>query len=110
MKIRTTSRESLTYANFTNAIFTTAIFRNIPELFGLCNFLANSFTNANSLANSLITAIYWGNSFTNAIWSLKAAAAVRKDTRFAEWGSQGSEAGSSTNNALIKEGKKGKIR
>ena len=92
------------YANFTNAIFTTAIFQNIPELFGLCNFLANSFTTANSLGNSLITAIYCGNSFTNAIWSFKAAAAVRKDTKFAGWGSQVSKAGSSTINALIKGG------
>ena len=57
----------MAYANFTNAIFTTASFKKMPELFGLCIFLANSFTTANSLGNSLITAIYWGNYFTNAI-------------------------------------------
>ena len=40
------------------------------------------------------------------IWSLKDAAWVRKDTRLAGWDSLGSELGSSTINALIKEEKR----
>ena len=36
-------RESSPYANFITAIFITVLCQNIPEIFGLCVFWANSF-------------------------------------------------------------------